>query len=64
MRSLVASTRERRQPARIKARQYLADDFIREYRINGRKSLDDVQTRWDLHLKALLWRPESQGCNE
>ena len=32
----------------------LADDFLREYRINGRKSLDDVQARWDLHLKPFF----------
>ena len=32
----------------------LADDFLREYRINGRKSLDDAQTRWDLHLKPFF----------
>src|SRR5690349_14294625 len=29
----------------------LADDFIRDYRINGRKSLDDAESRWGLHLK-------------
>lgn len=32
----------------------LADDLIREYRINGRKSIDDVQARWDLHLKPFF----------
>ena len=32
----------------------LADDFIREYRINGRKSLDDATTRWNLHLKPVF----------
>lgn len=32
----------------------LAQDFLREYRINGRKSLDDVQTRWDTHLKPFF----------
>lgn len=32
----------------------LAEDFIREYRINGRKSLDDVTTRWELHLKPFF----------
>jgi hypothetical protein len=28
----------------------LADDFLRDYRINERKSLDDVEARWTLHL--------------
>src|SRR5579871_3572159 len=28
----------------------LADDFLRDYRINERKSLDDVEARWKLHL--------------
>lgn len=32
----------------------LADDFLREYRINGRKSLDDVTARWNLHLKPFF----------
>ena len=32
----------------------LAEDFLRDYRINGKKSLDDVQTRWDLHLKPFF----------
>jgi integrase len=32
----------------------LAEDFLREYRINGRKSLDDVKTRWELHLKPFF----------
>ena len=34
--------------------QELADDLIREYRINGRKSLDDLQTRWTLHLEPFF----------
>jgi len=29
----------------------LADSLFRDYRINGRKTLDDVQTRWRLHLE-------------
>lgn len=41
------------QVERIKV-QELAEDFIRDYRINGRKSLDDVQARWDLHLKPFF----------
>lgn len=28
----------------------LADDVLRDYRINGKKSLDDVKARWKLHL--------------
>jgi integrase len=32
----------------------LADDLIREYRINGRKSIDDLQARWELHLKPFF----------
>lgn len=35
----------------------LAEDFLREYRINGRKSLDDVRTRWELP-EAIFWRSE------
>jgi hypothetical protein len=32
----------------------LAEDFLRDYRINGRKSVDDVETRWRLHLKPFF----------
>jgi integrase len=32
----------------------LADDLIREYRINGRKSTSDLQARWNLHLKVFF----------
>jgi integrase len=32
----------------------LADDLIREYRINGRKSIDDLTTRWTLHLEPFF----------
>jgi integrase len=32
----------------------LADDLLREYRINGRKSIDDLQARWILHLKPFF----------
>ena len=28
----------------------LADDLLREYKINNRKSLDDLKTRWEKHL--------------
>jgi integrase len=28
----------------------LAEDFLRDYRINGRKSIADAETRWKLHL--------------
>jgi hypothetical protein len=33
----------------------LWDDVEREYRINERKSLDDAQARWNLHLKPNVW---------
>jgi integrase len=32
----------------------LADTFLRDYRINGRRSLDDVKARWELHLKPFF----------
>src|SRR5512133_3432198 len=32
----------------------LAEDFLRDYRINNRKSLDDAEARWKLHLKPFL----------
>jgi integrase len=32
----------------------LAEDLFRDYRINGRKTTDDVQTRWRLHLEPFL----------
>jgi integrase len=32
----------------------LADGFLREYRINHRKSLDDAKARWELHLKPFF----------
>jgi len=32
----------------------LADDFLRDYRINGKRSLDDVEARWKLHLKPFF----------
>jgi integrase len=32
----------------------LGADFLREYRINGRKSIDDAQARWDGHLKPFF----------
>jgi integrase len=38
---------------RIKVAE-LADDFLRDYRINERKSLDDAQARWDLHLEPFF----------
>jgi integrase len=37
------------QTERIRVSE-LAQDFLREYRINGRKSLEDVKTRWNAHL--------------
>jgi integrase len=32
----------------------LAEDFLRDYRINGRKSLSDAETRWRLHLQPFF----------
>jgi site-specific recombinase XerD len=32
----------------------LADGLFRDYRINGKKTLDDVETRWRLHLKPFF----------
>jgi integrase len=32
----------------------LADDLIREYRINGRKSIEDLEARWKLHLEPFF----------
>lgn len=34
----------------------LADDFIRDYKINGRTSLNDAETRWKLHLEPFFGR--------
>jgi hypothetical protein len=34
--------------------QELADDLMREYRINARKSLEDLQTRLSLHILPFL----------
>ncbi|HEX8895782.1 MAG TPA: hypothetical protein VF783_20835 [Terriglobales bacterium] len=28
----------------------LAEDFLRDYKVNGHKSLDDAEARWRLHL--------------
>jgi integrase len=32
----------------------LANDLIREYRINARKSVDDLEARWKLHLEPFF----------
>jgi len=32
----------------------LAEDFLRDYKINGRRSLDDAEARWLLHLKPVF----------
>jgi integrase len=32
----------------------LAEDFLRDYRINGRKSLRDAKARWRLHLQPFF----------
>ena len=42
-----------RKSERIAVRE-LADDFLREYRVNRRKSIDDVQARWNIHLKPFF----------
>jgi integrase len=34
--------------------QELADDFLRDYKINCRKSAEDAETRWRLHLKPFF----------
>jgi hypothetical protein len=34
----------------------LAEDFIRDYKINGRTSLGDAGTRWRLHLEPFFGR--------
>lgn len=41
------------QAERVRVEE-LASDFLREYRINGRKSLEDVETRWNAHLKPFF----------
>jgi hypothetical protein len=32
----------------------LIEDVFRDYRINGHRSLDDTETRWNLHLKPVF----------
>jgi hypothetical protein len=32
----------------------LADDFLRDYRINERKSTEDAEARWKLHLQPFF----------
>lgn len=32
----------------------LAEEFLRDYRINNRRSIDDVKARWNLHLKPFF----------
>ena len=41
------------QAERVRSEE-LADDLQQEYRINGRKSIEDVETRWKLHLKPFF----------
>ena len=39
-----------RRVERVKVDE-LADDFLCDYRINDKKSIDDVEARWQLHLQ-------------
>ncbi|HEY1759967.1 MAG TPA: site-specific integrase [Bryobacteraceae bacterium] len=32
----------------------LAEDLLRDYRINGKSSIDDAESRWELHLKPFF----------
>ncbi len=48
---ITAGTFNGPQTEKIKVSE-LADDLLREYRINERKSIDDVTARWNLHLKS------------
>ena len=32
----------------------LADGFLRDYKVNGRRSLDDVEARWRLHIQPFF----------
>jgi hypothetical protein len=41
------------QTARIKMEE-LADDFLRDYKVCGRKSIDDAKARWRLHLSPFF----------
>jgi hypothetical protein len=41
------------QSEKIKVAE-LAEDFLREYRINERKSIDDATARWKLHLEPFF----------
>src|ERR1035437_7940160 len=34
--------------------EHLAEDLLRDYRINGHKSLADVEARWRLHLQPFF----------
>src|SRR5262252_5744932 len=40
----------------------LAEDFLRDYRIKGHKTLDDVQARWSAAPCAILQRHEGRKC--
>jgi len=43
-----------RDPAESPRIEQLVDDLFRDYRINQHRSLDDVETRWRLHLKPFF----------
>jgi hypothetical protein len=32
----------------------LADGFLRDYKVNGRRSLNDVEARWRLHIQPFF----------
>jgi integrase len=41
------------QVERVKVDE-LAEDFLRDYQINGLRSIDDARTRWELHLRPFF----------
>jgi hypothetical protein len=55
MRTLVFARPASKEYERVRLEE-LAEDFLREHRINGRKSDDDAEARWGLHLKSFFGR--------
>ena len=41
----------------------LAQDMLRDYEINGRKSLDDAKTRWEKHLQPVFGQLRAANVN-